>query len=195
MKLFVCKNCNEEFKSKKACKSRIPKFCSIKCSSSYNSKNQETILKMSLAKKGKPAHNKLKRIETNCPECENVFEIRIGAKYIKKFCSLTCRNKNYKKRDYSHLKGENSHFYIHGNCSQNEKDRKSAKYKEWRLNVFKRDNFQCVICSKKGGLLNADHILSFAHYPELRFNINNGRTLCYECHLRTENFGYKNIKK
>lgn len=195
MKKFICKNCNIEFESKKMCKSRIPKFCSKKCSAIYNCSKVETKNKMSIAKIGKEPHNKLKRYFSECLECNCQIENKYNAKYIKKFCSIKCRNSNYKKRDYSHLTGTNSHLYIHGKCTQNEKDRKSGKYKEWRLNVFNRDNFTCVICNKKGGVLNADHILSFAHYPELRFDINNGRTLCYECHKQTDNFGVKNIKK
>ena len=60
--------------------------------------------------------------------------------------------------------------------------RNSQEYKEWRTAVFTRDNYTCQICgnrSSKGNkvVLNADHIKSFAHYQDLRFDINNGLTL------------------
>lgn len=57
----------------------------------------------------------------------------------------------------------------------------TIEYKQWRIAVFKRDNYICIICGTNG-YLEADHIKRWADYPELRFDINNGRTLCKECH-------------
>lgn len=82
--------------------------------------------------------------------------------------------------------------------------RSTYKYKEWRTSVFKRDNYTCCKCQKKG-YVEADH------YPERyidiikRFSIknvdqalncedlwdiNNGRTLCKKCHFE-HTFGRK----
>jgi len=70
--------------------------------------------------------------------------------------------------------------------------RKTVEYKLWRTSVFERDNFKCVICANdKSGNLEADHIKAFSLYPDLRLCINNGRTLCKECHRKTDTFGFK----
>lgn len=59
------------------------------------------------------------------------------------------------------------------------KDRRSSAYGSWRREVYKRDNYKCRIndCNCNGRII-AHHILSYTKYPELRYNINNGITLC-----------------
>jgi len=56
------------------------------------------------------------------------------------------------------------------------------KYKEWRLAVFKRDNFTCMGCKQVGGFLQAHHLKKWSKYPKLRYVANNGVTLCKDCH-------------
>src|SRR3990167_2360774 len=70
----------------------------------------------------------------------------------------------------------------------NEKIRRSPEYIEWRKSVFKRDNYTCQDCKQKGSYLQADHIKPFSLFLELRFDINNGRTLCRDCHRKTDTF-------
>jgi hypothetical protein len=48
--------------------------------------------------------------------------------------------------------------------------------------VFKRDKYTCQLCGQKGGDLQVDHIQKWSEYPELRFCIDNCRTLCMSCH-------------
>jgi len=83
--------------------------------------------------------------------------------------------------------------------------RMSLKYRQWRCDVFQRDDYVCQKCEKIGGKLNADHIKPFSHIIkdnniksfeegmmcEELWNINNGRTLCLECHIKTDTFANK----
>lgn len=92
------------------------------------------------------------------------------------------------------LSGENSYNWKGGITEKNKAIRRSVRYRIWRENIFKRDNYTCVFCGKIGGKLNADHIKSFSKYPKLRFDLENGRTLCEKCHRTTDNFAFKAIK-
>ncbi len=88
------------------------------------------------------------------------------------------------------LSGQNSHLWKGGVTPIHQKIRTSLEYKIWRRAVFERDNYTCVWCGDdKGGNLNADHIKPFALFPELRFAIDNGRTLCKPCHKKTNTYG------
>lgn len=48
--------------------------------------------------------------------------------------------------------------------------------------VFERDDYICQICNNRGGSLQVDHIQRWADYPELRFEMDNCRTVCMSCH-------------
>lgn len=69
-----------------------------------------------------------------------------------------------------------------------QKIRNSNKFKEWKKSVLKRDNYICTICDSKEHL-EVDHIKPFSKFPKLRFDINNGRTLCRDCHIKTDTYG------
>lgn len=101
------------------------------------------------------------------------------------------------KMSLSAKKGNDNNMWKGGVTPTHEKIRKSMEYKLWRDSVFKRDNYTCVSCGKKNGMgktvkLNADHIKPFAIFPELRFSIQNGRTLCVNCHQSVTKAQHKN---
>lgn len=90
--------------------------------------------------------------------------------------------------------GEKHPNWKGGITPMNERIRKSGEYRLWRTAVFERDNYTCIWCGARSGrgvavYLEADHIKAFAYFPELRFAIDNGRTLCKPCHKTTQNYG------
>ena len=53
----------------------------------------------------------------------------------------------------------------------------------WSQQVLSRDNYTCQICGdNKGGNLNAHHLNGWNTFPEQRFDLDNGVTLCTDCH-------------
>lgn len=65
------------------------------------------------------------------------------------------------------------------------KDRRSSTYNNWRKEVWLRDNFKCKIANPDcSGRIEVHHILNWKDYPELRYQINNGITLCHAHHPR-----------
>jgi predicted restriction endonuclease len=107
-----------------------------------------------------------------------------------------------KKKISDSKQGEKNHFWAGGVSTINHRIRQSAKYRDWRTAVFERDNYTCVNCGinrnnqkEKRMILNADHIKPFAIYKELRFDLDNGRTLCIDCHKATDTFGSRSRSK
>lgn len=133
--------------------------------------SEEQKLKLSIANKGKKKTEEAKR---------RMSEAQKGIK----------RNHHGKKHGFALNPkfGPDNKAWKGGVSKKNKGETKlirdSAKYGEWRLMVFGRDNFTCQACGEKGVYLNAHHKLEFAKYPELRFDVSNGITLCKECHSK-----------
>lgn len=119
-----------------------------------------------------------------CKNCGNYFTPN-NFKDSQKFCSKTCYQ--------TFNRGQNNSMWKGGITPINKIIRTSKEYKLWRKSVFERDNYTCVWCGARSQkenpvVLHADHIKPFAYYPELRFAIDNGRTLCKECHMKTDTY-------
>ena len=106
---------------------------------------------------------------------ESKEKIRIG--HLGKRHSLETRRKMSEGR-----KGDKTNFWKGGVTEENALIRTTLEIKLWKEAVFERDNWTCQYCERRGGELNAHHIKPFAKYPELRTSIENGVTLCVNCH-------------
>lgn len=124
-----------------------------------------------------------------CKECGHVWDALISNrnKIIDPRGCPECNNN-------SNRIGDKNPAWKGGVSSENSKIRNSLEYAEWRINVFKRDNYICQCCGdNKGGNLHAHHILNFSEYPDLRFLIANGITLCDSCHNPANINSFHNI--
>jgi len=128
-----------------------------------------------------------------CEICTNEFYVNPSTVKNKKcrFCSPQC-NGIYKQQ-HNLFKGESNPRWKGGITGKNAGIRSSAEYKKWREDVFARDNYKCVWCGDKNGegkavVFHADHIKPFAYFPDLRFEVSNGRTLCTTCHRYTASY-------
>jgi 5-methylcytosine-specific restriction endonuclease McrA len=96
-----------------------------------------------------------------------------------------CSEETKEKMSRAHTgkTGPNSSHWKGGITPAHQSIRNSSRTQNWRTAVFERDRYTCQKCGdKKGGNLNAHHILPFTAYPEQRFNVANGITLCDKCH-------------
>jgi len=117
-----------------------------------------------------------KKILKNCILCGSPFNTPPSMSN-RKFCSSKCKAQGIYNANW---KG--------GITPINSVLRKTENQINWRISVFERDNYTCCFCGQKGGNLHADHIKPFALFPELRLDINNGRTLCKDCHKKTDSY-------
>jgi 5-methylcytosine-specific restriction endonuclease McrA len=62
-------------------------------------------------------------------------------------------------------------------------------YKDWRKKVYKRDGFKCQMPQCNSNFrLQAHHIKKWSSAAALRYEVDNGITLCRECHEKVNGF-------
>ena len=115
-------------------------------------------------------------------KCENNkhedYYRKISNSGIRDFKCPKCSRENQVR-----LRGENHPNWKGGATPQKVIDRTCLSYKEWRKEVYEKDNYLCQVClNPKHNNLRAHHIYNFADHPDLRFNVSNGITTCAECH-------------
>ena len=183
-----CDFCGKEFRKKK---SAIKKhnFCNSECRCKY-----------------------ITQIKTNiviCDYCGLEFRRRLSYKKTEKnFCSSKCMGLWQSKFRI----GKDNNNWRNGKSTISHLIRSSIECEKWRQSVFEKDNYTCQKCGNKaGGNLNAHHKKSLSLIIEENnllniidskgckplWDINNGITLCEECHTQShrENKNNENIRK
>lgn len=85
----------------------------------------------------------------------------------------------------THLSKENHPNWVldRNQLVKSDKKHLDGRYREWMFAVKTRDSWKCKISNKDcAGRLEAHHILSWKSYPELRYELKNGITLCHAHH-------------
>ena len=142
-------------------------FCSKGCRSKYLSEHQ----------KGENNPN-FNSITVKCEYCNKEISKPRSLIRGRNFCSTTCANQ-YSSENY---RGEKHHNYNHNLTSEErELGRNIDGYSEFIKGVFKRDGYKCQRCGSNKNL-NAHHLNSYHWYKEGRTDVNNGVTLCGDCH-------------
>lgn len=90
--------------------------------------------------------------------------------------------------------GPRHHNWKGGTSSVRNADFKNPLYIAFRNGVLTRDKYTCQKCTVRGLGLHAHHLKSWAEYPDLRYVISNGVTLCRSCHY-SEHKGKPKIKR
>ena len=165
---LICKQCKKKF-SVQPYRRKTAKFCSVKCMGNYNKKSYKGNNSVRWKEKS--------HIKLNCLQCGHEYNELIQRKGRSKFCSRECLNKWMSEN----LTKEKRYNWKGGTKRRNE-GYYNLQYKLWRESVFKRDDYTCQWCGKRGCYLEAHHKKLWTDYPELRFDIDNGITLCKDCH-------------
>ena len=167
-------------------------FCSKKC---YSSSNKGVKRNPQI---GKKISKKLTGRKLSIQHRKKLSKVRIGKRWTDgqriKFMKYLNTN-GHPMKGKTHTKkarrkiscamkrktGKDSHNWRGGITAKD----KLERHKFQRIiqkQVFERDNYTCQMCDTRGGYLQVDHIQSWADYVELRFSMDNCRTLCMDCH-------------
>lgn len=120
----------------------------------------------------------------------------------KKFCSTSCRSKNFPEINLANLekrdkekqremmrnrKGEKHFAWISDRNILMEKHRLrgTPEWKDWRAKVFERDVYTCQECEISGVPIEPHHIIPLRVDMKKIFEVKNGITLCRPCHQKT----------
>lgn len=220
----ICVKCSKEYKNTRTIQSFCSRSCYYESRVGIILQRKGSYSNCKLCDKEFylfPSYIKTPRARTNeyCSRvCSNRSRLGVGKteKFIEK-----CRNSSYWKgehlpaehrkkisdtrklriasKEIQIIKGKKHANWRGGKTRINKRIRNLKSSRDWREKVFKRDKYTCQICGAHSGnghavILHADHIKPFALCPKLRRTLKNGRTLCIDCHKKTDTYGVKTKK-
>jgi hypothetical protein len=129
------------------------------------------------------------KVWLKCPEGKHDDYLqRIANAVTYGFTCRQCEN----ERVGMQRRGDKNRFWKGGIHGEKDALRHRFEYKNWRASIYVRDGYVCQCCSKQGKL-NAHHLYPFSDYPELRYKLDNGITLCVDCHDSTKDGAFHNL--
>lgn len=178
-----CLKCNREFSRKPRFNKKWwagAKYCSVTCSAASKIGKPSGML-------GKVAHNRGKKMS----EAQKLkLSLALKGRTVWNKGKINeyslVRSKEGKESFREKMSGRNNHRWIVDRTKlAKRQERNDSAYKEWRKSVRDRDHWKCKISNGDClGKVVAHHILTWSKFPELRYNINNGITLCRFHHPR-----------
>jgi 5-methylcytosine-specific restriction endonuclease McrA/ribosomal protein L32 len=188
-RIVTCKNCGKKFRRNTKDGMTKVKFCSLDCRHKfYSGKNHP---KFNINRHSSETILCACGCGTEIPKYDNKGRIK---KYVvghtmkgkrRKFTDEWRKNISKSNTRNEKIMGKNHWNWKGGVTGQLKSIRHSKEYREWRLMVYRKDHFSCQECGKHCNehQIIAHHIKDFKNYPKLRFDVNNGITLCRKCHL------------
>ncbi len=138
------------------------------CAAHSRAKNPEYIKKLSESAKKRGYNNDFSLVQ------KKAWVVNKGRKFTEE----------HRKKIGDAHRGEKSYMWIKDRSKLiKRQERNDSAYYGWRAEVYKRDDFSCRIADKRcDGKIVAHHILTWSKFPELRYEVNNGITLCHFHH-------------
>lgn len=175
-----CQVCGGRFEVTKA-REKTAKFCSYKCAGEWR--------RLTFRGENNPKWIGGPRGKKHCQRCGNECTPgpteSISTFRKRKFCSKACADKG----------GFRFSGKDHPNYREDARRRnRGGSHHKWVNAVVSRDRATCQHCGARGVELHAHHIKPYREYPELRFDVDNGITLCHKCHWAVHALNENSVK-
>lgn len=138
------------------------------------------------------------RKQNNCKKCSKKILSNKMSKQNKEWWKSKEYRQKVSERTTKNFTGiKNPNYKIDLTDEEREIQRNTIENVHWRNDIYKRDNYTCQCCGdNSGGNLEAHHLYNWSENKKLRYDINNGITLCETCHKKFHSlYGYKNNTK